>query len=83
MMRVWQLQDAAGKVSEIVEAALSDGPQLVTRDGGDTVIVLSYAEYQQLLNQQTLSAHFRTSPLAKAALDLRRNTDASYREIEL
>jgi antitoxin Phd len=72
--RVWQLQEAKNKFSEVVEEALSQGPQLITRRGVETVILLSYAEYRKLLaSQKKLSEFFRQSPLADANIDLDRD----------
>jgi len=71
--RKWQLQEAKNKLSEVVDEALTNGPQIITKRGIDTVIVLSYAEYRKMLRvKQPLSAFFRDSPLAEASLDLTR-----------
>ncbi len=75
MARTWQLQEAKNKLSEVVEAALNDGPQVITKRGADTAIVLSYNEYRKLLlNQKRLSDFFRESPLAEVELDLTRDS---------
>jgi antitoxin Phd len=75
MARVWQLQEAKNKLSEVVDGALTDGPQVITKRGVETAIVLSYADYRKLLlNQQKLSDFFRESPFADVALDLTRDT---------
>jgi antitoxin Phd len=72
--RVWQLQEATNKFSEVVEEALSQGPQVITRRGVETVILLPYAEYRKLLaSQKKLSEFFRQSPLADANIDLDRD----------
>lgn len=79
MTRVWQLQEAKNKLSEVVESALLHGPQVITKRGVETVIVLSYTEYRTLmLNQKTLSAFFRESPLATYDLDLSRDTSTPW-----
>lgn len=71
MSNVWQLQEAKNKFSEVVEAALNAGPQIVTRRGVETVIVLSYTEYRKiLLNQPKLSEFFRKSSLAEGEIEL-------------
>lgn len=46
--RRWPLQDAKNRFSEVVNAAQEQGPQIVTRRGADTAVVLSYADYQKL-----------------------------------
>ncbi len=74
MARIWQLQDAKNKFSEVVDEAVKHGPQIITRRGVETVIVLSYAEYRRtLLNQKKLSDFFRESPLSGLDLDLKRD----------
>jgi antitoxin Phd len=84
MARVWQLQEAKNRFSEVVEEALQHGPQVVTRRGVETVIVLSYAEYRKLmLQQKKLSEFFRGSPLAEAELDLTRDKSGLRGDIAL
>jgi antitoxin Phd len=74
MKRVWQLQEAKNKFSEVVEEALSKGPQVVTKRGVEAVIILSYAEYRKLLASHTkLSDFFRQSPLKDTDIDLSRD----------
>lgn len=45
---VWQLQTAKQKFSELVERAVSDGPQVVTKHGREVVVVVSIDEYRRL-----------------------------------
>ena len=74
MARIWQLQEAKNKLSEVVNEAVKHGPQIITKRGVETAIVLSYGQYRKaMLNQKKLSAFFRESPLAKLDLDLRRD----------
>jgi prevent-host-death family protein len=44
----WQLQEAKAKFSELVQKAIDEGPQTVTRHGKDVVVVLSVQEYEKL-----------------------------------
>jgi antitoxin Phd len=84
MAHVWQLQDAKNKFSEVVEEAIKHGPQIITRRGVETVIVLSYAQYRKtMLNQKKLSDFFRESPLAGLDLDLKRDRSALRSDIAL
>ena len=43
----WQLQDAKNRFSEVVERALKEGPQTVTRHGKPAVVIISAAEYEK------------------------------------
>jgi antitoxin Phd len=47
-MDQWQLKDARNKFSEVVQKALEQGPQLITRRGIKTVVIMSVENYQQL-----------------------------------
>ena len=74
MARAWQLQEAKNKFSEVVEEALEHGPQVITRRGMETAVVLGYKDYRRmLLGRQKLSDFFRESPLAGVELDLERD----------
>jgi antitoxin Phd len=84
MARVWQIQEAKNKFSEVVAEALKNGPQIITKRGVETVIVLSYNEYRKaMLNKTKLSEFFRESPLAQADLDLRRDKSGLRTDISL
>ncbi len=64
MPRTWQLQDAKNRLSEVVEEAVTHGPQVITKRGVETAVILSYADYRRLqLGQAKLSDFFRHSPL--------------------
>ena len=83
-MRVWQLQEAKNKFSEVVEGAVKDGPQVVTRRGVETAIVISYDEYRKItLCRGTLSEFFGGSPLAGVELDLTRDKSPARDDIPL
>ena len=84
MTRVWQLQEAKNKLSELLDEALAHGPQVITRWGKETAIVLAYADYRNLLlSQQKLSDFFRESPFAGRELDLARDPSPTRDDIAL
>jgi len=45
----WQVQDAKQRFSELVQRAIDEGPQVVTRRGKDAVVVIAVDEYQRLV----------------------------------
>ena len=47
-MPEWLLRDARNKFSEVVNAALTGEPQLVTRRGRPVVVVLAVEEWERL-----------------------------------
>ena len=83
MAGTWSLQDAKNRFSELVREALRAGPQVVTRRGKETAVVLSAEEYRRLVRPEVGLVEFmRSSPLAGVELDLDRDRDAG-REVEL
>jgi prevent-host-death family protein len=83
MFNTWQLQEAKNRFSEVVKKALADGPQMVTRRGVESVVVLSVKEYRKLKRPTTsLVDFFRQSPLGETDIDLSRSKDQA-REVEL
>lgn len=82
-METWQLQHAKNRLSEVVDRALRDGPQVISRRGVETVVVVSMNEYRKLAKpKEGLVDFLRASPLAGADLDLERDPDPG-REIDL
>ncbi len=44
----WQVQDAKARFSELLDAAENEGPQMVTRRGVETAVLVPIAEWQRL-----------------------------------
>lgn len=84
MICIWQLQEAKNKLSQVVENAVHDGPQVITKHGVEVAIVISYAEYQTMIaSKGKLSAFFRDSPLVGLALDLARDKSDAREGLDL
>ena len=47
-MRKWQVQDAKARFSELLEASINEGPQVVTKRGVDTAVLIPFDEWQRL-----------------------------------
>ena len=82
----WQLQVAKARFSELFRRALSEGPQLITRQGKEGVVMISNEQYERLVGKahqpKNLLQFFRESPLVGVDLDLQRDKDEG-RDIEL
>jgi prevent-host-death family protein len=50
---IWQLQTAKNRFSELVNKALDEGSQIVTRRGEEVVVVVSSKAYRKILKTQT------------------------------
>lgn len=78
----WQLQAAKQKFSELVERALIEGPQVVTRRGREVVVVLGISEYQRLRGGEPDFKRFLRDAPDLELLDLQRSNEPA-RPVEL
>ena len=76
------MQTAKQRFSELVERAVDEGPQIVTKHGRETVVVLEIGEYRRLLGVPMDFKEFLMSAPDFSMLDLERSKDLG-REIEL
>lgn len=84
MEKQWQLQEAKNKFSEVVDRAIDEGAQVITRRGVEVAIVLSYTEYRQMVaSKKKISEFFRESPLVEEDLDFSRDKSDAREDIEL
>jgi len=54
-MAKWQLQDAKSRFSELIDDTLEKGPQVVTRRGVDTAVVVSVDEWKKLKDEKRVT----------------------------
>lgn len=47
-MNAWPVQDAKARFSELLDACIADGPQLVTRRGSEAAVLVTVAEWRRL-----------------------------------
>ena len=47
-MASWQVQDAKARFSEFLEASVKEGPQVVTRRGVETAVLVPIEEWRRL-----------------------------------
>lgn len=82
----WQLQTAKARFSELFRKARSEGPQWVTRQDKEAVVVLPAEEFERLSARaqqpKSLVQFFAQSPLAGVPIDLERKLDYG-RKVEL
>lgn len=78
MKKAWQIQEAKNRLSEVVDRSLHDGPQVISRHGKETAVVLSVKDYLKLSRKKgDLLDFFMGSPLSGSELDLTRSQDLS------
>jgi len=81
----WQLQAAKAQFSEVFRRARSEGPQWVTKQDREAVVIIQAEEYERLRRArqpESLVEFFAKSPLAEVDLRFDRRSDYG-RDIEL
>ena len=48
MSKTWQVQDAKARFSELLERSLAEGPQIVTKRGVETAVLVPIDEWRRL-----------------------------------
>lgn len=79
----WQLQDAKNRLSEVVDAAVESGPQIITRRGEETAVVLSFRDWSKLSRRgDRLIDVLRRAPKVPGGLAVDRSKDTG-RDVDL
>jgi prevent-host-death family protein len=79
----WTVAEAKAKFSEIIERAMSEGPQTITRNGRTAAVVVGAEEWQRKTKRAgNLAEFFAGSPLRGSNLKVRR-LKARSRKISL
>jgi antitoxin Phd len=80
------VQTAKARFSEVFRLARTEGPQHITRQGKEGVVMISDEQYDRLVGKsrqpKSIVQFFRESPLVGIELNLERDKDTG-REIEL
>jgi prevent-host-death family protein len=72
----WPMARAKARLSEVVERALTEGPQIITRNGRRAVVVVAADEWERKSRRQgTLAEFLASSPLAGSGLNVERLPD--------
>ncbi len=85
-MPIWPVQDAKARFSELLDACVSEGPQVVTRRGTETAVLVLIDEWRRLqaaarpsLKQLLLTDSARTDMLVPERGKARRRQAVALR----
>ncbi len=79
----WQVQEAKQRFSEVLRAAETGEPQIVTKYGEEVAVVVDIAEYRRLRGESgSLMDYLRAEPYLDTDLEIERQRDLP-REIDL
>ena len=72
----WPVADAKARLSEVIENAISAGPQTITRNGRPAAVVVSVAEWTRKSRRKGNLAEFLArSPLRASGIETDRAKD--------
>ena len=81
--KIWPLQEAKTRFSELVNEVVRDGYHTITKNGHPVVVMISKEEFEKLSShKQTLLDFFLNAPLPEIDIDIERNHDVG-RNIDL
>lgn len=85
MSNRWQVQTAKARFSELLEKTIAEGPQIVTRRGIETAVVVPLEQWRSLqriaqpnLKELLLASEPRAESLAPARRQLSRRLSPSF-----
>lgn len=71
----WQVPEAKRRFDALIQRALDEGPQIVTRHGEEVVVVLSIREYRRLTGATPNFKAFLLNAPDLDALEIQRPSD--------
>ncbi len=72
----WAVAQAKARLSEVIDRARTVGPQIITRNGRSTAVVVSIEEWRRKTKRQgTLADFLAASPLSGAEILIERTAD--------
>lgn len=79
-MNIVSTFDAKNRLSELIAAAGGGEPQIITKNGVETAVLISYEDYRKLTAKKESFVDFMlNSPLRESDIDLTRSKDESGR----
>ena len=70
----WTVAEAKAKLSEVIDQAQAKGPQTITRNGKETVVIVGVDEWDRKTRRSgNLAEFFAASPLRGSKLKTKRS----------
>jgi len=77
---VWTVAQAKAKFSEVIDRAESTGPQVITRSGRRTAVIVASDEWERKTRRVgTLADFFAASPLRGSGVKVRRSKERAQK----
>ena len=85
MSNIWHVQDAKAHFSEMLETSLAEGPQIVTRRGVETAVLVPIEQWRRLermtrpgLKELLMASEARTNTLTPPRPEYRSRPPVSF-----
>ncbi len=78
-MSIWQIDKAKTHLSEVIDLANSNGPQIITRHGSERAVILSVADYRALTAYKPDLREYLLGGPKVERFDVRRERDIGRR----
>lgn len=73
---IWTVAEAKAKFSEVIDRAHSEGPQVITRSGRKSVVIVAADEWERKTRRVgNLAEFFADSPLRGSGVRIKRPKD--------
>jgi prevent-host-death family protein len=75
-IKPWTVEKARAQLSQVIEQALTTGPQTITRNGRDAVVVVLADEWERKTKRKgSVADFFAESPLRNSGLVINRDRE--------
>ena len=81
-MATWQVQEAKTRLGEVIDRAISEGPQTITRHGKPRAVLMSVEEFEAMKPKKRDFVEFLLNGPRFDDLDLERSKDTG-RDVDL
>jgi len=85
-MKKFSIFEGKNKFSELINNAANGEPQIITKNGKETAVVISFDDYKRMkVKERPLVEFLLDNPGHKYGLeiDLTRDQDSTYRDVDL
>ena len=89
MGRAWQVQEAKARFSEFLETSLTEGPQIVTKQGVETAVLVAIDQWRRLerriapdIKELLLASEARTETLTAPRTREQRRAALTFGQLE-
>ena len=78
----WQVQDAKARFSELLDASLSEGPQIITRRGAEIAAVVPIEQWRRLESAAPSLKDWLLEPAARAEAPVPPRKERHHRPVQ-